>query len=530
MHVTTDVRASVQRFGAMLLADLRERTRSPRFWVVLGLMVVASWLCFPPPGAGYMILSIHGSERGFYSSAWVGMVLASVFSTLLSLCGFYLVRGTLVRDIDSRVWQLLVATPMTRGGYLLAKWASHMVMFSLIASVALCVGLVAQWVRAEDRSIHLLELVKPVLLLNLPGLAVTAMLAIWFDLLPWLRRTAGNVIFFFLWVVMLTVPLARVESPSNMLLREGWVSDTHGMILMARDFHRSQEQRTGKPDEFGFNIGSPATPKGPSKFEWKSWSVRPMDVLGRGLWLLLAMAGVLLAAPLLDWAASRTSAAARSVASPGRRLRWLDRLLAPLARGPTAIVAIAELRLSLRQRRAWWWLVALAAMVAQAFGKGDALHLGLLLAWVLPLDMLSRNILREVDNGTGGLVFTAPQILRRLLVARFATGFGLLVALSLPGLIRLFATAPLSAVAVLVVCASIASWALSLSAACRNPRPFELLLLVAAYLSTQSVPIFDIALAPQATAAWHAVLMLPAWVVLAWAWPRLASATHRRSS
>ena len=529
MHVTTDVRASVQRFGAMLLADLRERTRSPRFWVVLGLMVVASWLCFPPPGAGYMILSIHGSERGFYSSAWVGMVLASVFSTLLSLCGFYLVRGTLVRDIDSRVWQLLVATPMTRGGYLLAKWASHMVVFAVIAAVALCVGLVAQWVRAEDRSIHLLELVKPVLLLNLPGLAVTAMLAIWFDLLPWLRRTAGNVIFFFLWVVMLTVPLARVESPSNTLLREGWVSDTHGMIVMARDFQRSQQQRTGKPADFGFNIGSPAVAQGPRKFEWSSWQVRPMDVLGRSLWLLFAVGGVLLAAPLLDWAASRVSARAGPGGQAGRRLRWLDRLLAPLARGPTAIVAIAELRLSLRQRRAWWWLAALGAMGAQAFGTRDGLTLGLLLAWVLPLDMLARNILREFENGTGGLVFTAPRIMRRLLIARFATGFGLLVALSLPGLIRLSATAPMSAVAALVVCASIASWALCLSAVCRNPRPFELLLLVAAYLSTQSLPILDVALAPQATAAWHTVLILPAWIGMALAWPRLAQFGKRRS-
>lgn len=527
--MSTDLGGSLQRFGAILVADLRERTRSPRFWIVLGLMVVASWMCFPPPGASYMILSIHGSERGFYSSAWVGMVLASVFSTLLSLCGFYLVRGTLVRDIDTRVWQLLVATPMTRGGYLLAKWASHMVVFALIAAVALCVGLAAQWVRAEDRSIHLLELVKPVLLLNLPGLAVTAMLAIWFDLLPWLRRTAGNVIFFFLWITMLTVPLARVESPSSTMLRQGWVSDTHGMILMARDFHRSQEQRTGKPASFGFNIGSPAVAQGPGKFEWSSWQVRPMDLLGRGLWLLFAVAGVLMAAPLLDWAASRVSARAGPGAHAGRRLRWLDRLLAPLARGPTAIIAVAELRLSLRQRRAWWWLAALGAMGAQAFGQGELLSLGLLLAWVLPLDMLSRNILREFDNGTGGLVFTAPRIMRRLLIARFATGFGLLVALGLPGLVRLSVTAPMSAIAALVVCASIASWALCLSAVCRNPRPFELLLLIAAYLSSQSAPIFDVALAPQATAAWHAVLMLPAWMGLAWAWPRLAGLTSHRS-
>ena len=32
-----------RRFLAILQADLRERTRTPRFWVLLGAMVVATW-------------------------------------------------------------------------------------------------------------------------------------------------------------------------------------------------------------------------------------------------------------------------------------------------------------------------------------------------------------------------------------------------------------------------------------------------------------------------------------------------------
>ena len=39
---------ALQRFLAILLADLRERTRSPRFWALLGLMIAATWKCFPP--------------------------------------------------------------------------------------------------------------------------------------------------------------------------------------------------------------------------------------------------------------------------------------------------------------------------------------------------------------------------------------------------------------------------------------------------------------------------------------------------
>ena len=34
--------------------------------------------------------------------------------------------------------------------------------------------------------------------------------------------------------------------------------------------------------------------------------------------------------------------------------------------------------------------------------------------------------------------------------------------------------------------------------------------------------LLDLAVNPQLTALWHAILLLPAWLLLAWAWPRLA--------
>ena len=67
---------ALRRFLAILQADLRERTRTPRFWVLLGAMVVVSWYCFPAPEKKYLILAVDSGLRGAYSSAWVGMVLA----------------------------------------------------------------------------------------------------------------------------------------------------------------------------------------------------------------------------------------------------------------------------------------------------------------------------------------------------------------------------------------------------------------------------------------------------------------------
>lgn len=214
----------IRRFAAIAVADLRERTRATRFWVILGIVAFASWWCFPAPGSPWMTVSVDG-WRGAYSSAWVGMTLALVYSTIMAWLGFYLVRGSLVRDFDTRVWQLLVATPMTRAGYLLAKWTSHMVVFALVIGVGLGIGLLAQFVRAEDRAIDLVQLVLPVLLLTMPAVALTAFFAILFDMLPWLRRTAGNVIYFFVWIFLFSSFAMTMDPATSEWARTTWFSD-----------------------------------------------------------------------------------------------------------------------------------------------------------------------------------------------------------------------------------------------------------------------------------------------------------------
>ncbi len=513
---------ALSRFAAILIADLRERTRGPRFWVVLAAMLWLIWNCFPPIGSKYAILALSGGERGYFSSAWVGMVLAMASSVLLGLGGFYLVRGTLVRDFETRVWQLLVATPMTRAGFLLAKWASHMLVFGVILGLGLLVGLVAQYVRAEDTAFHPWELVKPVLALSIPGLAVTSMFAVWFDLIPWLRRTAGNVLYFFVWTTLVAVSVASFEGADPATADAAWRSDPDGMAMVARDFHRVRVEQTGQEHKFGFSVGLGLMKTELTRFEWQSWSPRPQDLAGRALWVLLAMLGVAAGAPLLDWAANRGIGQATLANRAGRRLRWLDWALAPLRWLPTGDLAVAEAKLVLRQRRLWWWAAALTGYGLQLFGNPEVFAIGVLMALVLPLDILARAVLREREYGTGGLTFSAPSAAARLLAARLLMCVGIVLALALPGIVRLAATAPTELLALLAVCAAVASWGLAAGALFRNPRPFELALTIAAYLSLQGAKIFDVHADPLHAAMVHAAAAAMAWVVLAITWPRMA--------
>ncbi len=485
--------------GALWIADLRQRVRSGRFWVVALAIVVAGWWCLPPLEASYMIVAVGDHHRGFYSSAWIGMVLA-LLSLLWGLVGFYLVRGTVQRDFETRVWQLLGTTSMRRGAYLLAKWASHVAVMLGLLGATLLVGLVAQWVRAEDRHIDLWELVKPSLFIALPTLAFSAMLAIWFDVIPLLRRTAGNVAFFFVWMALLTAGPIGIEHDRHERaagapapVEQPWTSDLPAMRIM--QWSIEHQIARGLPDKTrleGFCVGCGNVSAPAARFVWTNWEVRPAVLWGRVLWLAAAIAGVLLAVPLLDWAAARVAPPARSGCAP-RSLRWLRALLHPLQATATGALVAAEIFVVLRLRPLWWWAAWLPLWGVQLFGPRHAVALAMLGGWTLLLDVFARSGLRDRDHGTLALVATAPGAQRRLLLARAAAGVGLAWLAAAPGLLHESLAHPAMCVATCVIGTSIASWGLASAALARSPRPFELVFIVAAYATTQGLPWLDAA-------------------------------------
>jgi hypothetical protein len=94
--------------------------------------------------------------------------------------------------------------------------------------------------------------------------------------------------------------------------------------------------------------------------------------------------------------------------------------------------------------------------------------------------------------------------------------------LSLPTIVQLLMSDPLAALATLTAIVSITSWGLCLGALCRNARPFELLMIGTVYACLNGATVFDAAGHPLSTLTLHASALLPATLLLAWAWPRLA--------
>ena len=515
---------SLRRFHALVLADLRQRLRALRFRVALALVAALTWACFPRQGAGYMILGIDGQYRGAYSSAWIGMVLA-MLTVWVGLLGFYVVRGTIRYDLESRVWELLETSALSRAAYLLAKWAGHMATFGLLLAVQLAVGLLAQWVRAEDRVFDMAELLKPVLLLGVPSLAVTAAFAVWFDVVPRLRGTAGSVAYFVVWLATLIVAVVVLQGPH----RTGapGLGDPRGIVV----FHDAVEHQLG-PQLGGavrICLGCGMEGRQARTVAWRHWQVEPGEVAARLAWLGLAIGAVLLCHPLMDRAGARLRQGERALAvrMGGRVLGWLTRMLAPLRRCAFGTLVAAELELELRPRPRWWWAALALAALVQALAPVALVALAVIAAWALTIGIFARAGLREADAGMAPIVFCTPGAVRRILLARWTVLLMLAWLPLLPALLRFAVQAPLAAVAALAAGMSLATWALALAALSRSPHPYELAASVLAYLGLNGSAVLDVTAAPLSTLAMHAI-GLPLAVALLWPAWNAASGTGVR--
>ena len=163
----------------------------------------------------------------------------------------------------------------------------------------------------------------------------------------------------------------------------------------------------------------------------------------------------------------------------------------------------------------------------QLFGSMQALGIACILAWLISTDVFARTILRERESGTAALLFSAADVQRRMLFVRVGVALGLAVLSVLPALLRLSLGDPLILLALIMTAASIAVAGIAVGAACRNPRPFELLLVASAYAGIQGHALLNPTTDPAATIALHGILLPAFSVLLVVLWPRHCSVTEQ---
>lgn len=413
----------------MVRADFLERVRRYSFLVTLA---AALYLAYAVAAEKVWMVVGHG-YRGVYNSAWIGALMTVCCSTFLSLAGFYIVKDSVQRDTDTRVGQILAATPMRKDFYAFAKTLSNFAVLACMVVILMLAALAMQWIRAEAHSLSLWKLWAPFIFLALPAMLLTASVAVLFETLPVLRGGVGNVIYFFVWTAAIALGATGVDDPSGLQL----LYRSTRSALYALD--------PSGPENFNFSL-TIGGERAVRTFPWNGidWTLNVLLV--RLLWVSVAACLALLASvffhrfdPARSWRKPRSQAAintpdfssedrAVSVPAPvsmtGAHLTPLIRTsLHNSANSRYPQLVMSELRLMLKGQRWWWYAGAAGMLVGQVASPERNVRAGFLLAaWIWPVLLWSQMGCREARYATSALLFSSERSLSRQLPALWTAG------------------------------------------------------------------------------------------------------------
>jgi hypothetical protein len=409
----------------MVRADFLERVRRYRFLVTLA---AALYLAYAVATEKVWIVVGNG-YRGVYNSAWIGMLMTLCCSTFLSLVGFYIVKNSVQRDTDTRVGQILAATPMRKEFYTLAKTLSNFAVLACMVVVLMLAALGMQVIRAEAQSFSLWKLWSPFLLLALPTMFLTAAVAVLFETLPVLRGGAGNVIYFFVWTLALGLGATGLDDPSGLQL----------LYRSARSAVHTLDP--GGPENFNFSL-TIGGERAAHTFLWNGLDWTTQMLLVRLFWIGLATGIAFLASiffhrfdPARSWRRQRVQPEPNALESfsddptnPAPvRVSNTGAHLTPLARSATNSrfpqLVMSELRLLLKGQRWWWYAGVAGLLVGQLVSPEPNVRGGFLLAaWIWPVLLWSQMGCREARYSTSPLLFSCAHSLSRQLPALWTAG------------------------------------------------------------------------------------------------------------
>jgi hypothetical protein len=477
-------------------ADFLQRTRSYGFLVTLGITLYVGCFFIPPNHSSYATMAI-GNHRGLYNSAYLGSLMALLISPFLSLAGFYLVKNAIDRDIQTRVGQILATTTLSKPLYTVGKTISNFAVLAVMVAVMGVAAVAMQFVRGEDLTLHVGQLVMPLIFISLPVMLVVAALAILFEAIPWLRGGLGNVVYFFVWISALSAPMTRLDKGVH-----GSYNDLFGTGTLIPSITAACEAAFPGSNKTGLNLGINVKESGKhwdlTTFRWEGLDWTSQLIARRLYWLGVGLGLALLAAVFFRRfdPASESSKRNPKVAKKAAEPEVVETRVGPAqvhtatlppltkrVRFSFLFMVVAELRLALHGVSRWWYLVALGLIAAGLFTPVPVSRGLLIAAWIWPLLIWSAMGTRETRWRTDQLVFSTAHPLRRQLPACWLAGVIIaLVTGGGTGIRLLVANEQLGLIAWIVGAFFIPTMALALGVWSGSSKLFEVLYLFLWYL------------------------------------------------
>jgi hypothetical protein len=419
-------------------ADFFERVRRYSFLVMLGLVVFLGY----QTAIGNMALEL-GQYRGEFNSAWVGAMMSLIGTFFIGWFGFYMVKGSVARDRETGVGQIMATTPLTRPLYMLGKWLSNFLVLMAMVAVLALAGLLIQLLQGENRQINLLAFLDPFFFLVMPLMALVAAAAVLFEAIPFLQGGLGNIIYFFAFIMF--VPLFM----ENNTLKNYPAFEPMGLGLLASEMGKAVTAI--HPDYNGdFTLGGSIADGASTTFTWNGIHWTPQFIFARFSLIVIALTLTLLAAIFFDRfdpsrnklrrMKSRVSESTpepvpTSQASPAVHLTPLSRVANQFS---FLNILVTEIKLLFKGQRWYWYAIMVGINIAcLVIPSGAVRELALPIAWVWPILVWSTMGNREIHHNVQQMTFSSAFPLLRQLPAQWLAGFIITLLVSIGAIIRI---------------------------------------------------------------------------------------------
>jgi len=369
-------------------------------------------------------------------------------------------------------------------------------------------------------SLELWALVAPLLFISMPFMAIVAAVAVLFETIGWLRGGLGNIVYFFMFIVLL-VP--NIESPVYLPLL-----DYAGFRLLSDSMsHAAQVAYPESEGGFNFTLGDNIANPNTFRYDGIAWTAEA--ILPRLFFLLVALVIVMLAAAFFDRFnpskvfSVKKKAAKLSVPEPvvSEAIPVAQVHLTPLVGAHTRFrfgaLFIAELKLLLKGLPWWWYVITLGLVIAQLTTDLKTARILLAVAWLWPILLLSGLGNREARHNTHEIIFSAPRPVRNQLPATWLAAFTVIALMGSGAFLRfLFAGEITSLLVWLGGALFIPTLALAFGVLTGSSKAFEVVYVLWMYIIlNEATPLDFVGVAPGSPWYLYAMLALALLVLTA---------------
>jgi hypothetical protein len=398
-------------------ADFLERIRRSGFLLTVFITIILAYVFCPPRNGGYVTLIFGENYVGLFNSAWMGVSVAISISIFFSLIGFYVVSNAIQVDLETKVGEIIAASPLHKTKYMLGKFFSNFAILNVIVMITMLTAIVMQLIRGEDYHIDLWAYFAPFAFMILPGMALIAAIAVIFEIVPLLRGTIGNILFFVVWGCIIFSGFNPIQI-SNLFT----ISDLFGQGIAITDIVSTLQDKF--PDYNGvFSNGLTTLDQKAEIFIWQGVNWNFPLIAGRSLWIMIAVILVLIASlffsrfqhdKTLNSKRKKDRLEKRRVHKSTASVTFSPTTLTPVKKQFSMLsILIAELKLMFSGLR-WWYLVAIGLVVMSLILPFELVKTVVWpVIWLWPLAIWSAMGTREKKYQTEELIYSSPNILTK---------------------------------------------------------------------------------------------------------------------